>query len=104
MHHPMPCPPPSESACAQTKRVFKPGKPFTHLMADTEEELRAYAVSIGLKLSWIQHPGTNRVHFDVTGINLKKLLADPRVEKLDRDAWVKRAWPRGLSGDRNADT
>lgn len=39
---------------------------WSHLMADTTEELIAFAKSIGLKESWIQYPGTWKEHFDVT--------------------------------------
>jgi Protein of unknown function (DUF4031) len=39
---------------------------WSHLFADTERELRDFARFIGLRAAWIQHPGTNRVHFDVT--------------------------------------
>lgn len=39
---------------------------WSHLMADDPAELRAFACAIGLKLSWVQRPGTYREHFDVT--------------------------------------
>ena len=39
---------------------------WSHLYADTEEELRAFAKQLGLRDSWIQHPGEIGVHFDVT--------------------------------------
>jgi hypothetical protein len=39
---------------------------WSHLFADTEQQLRDFARFIGLRAVWIQHPGTNRVHFDVT--------------------------------------
>jgi hypothetical protein len=39
---------------------------WSHLFADTEQELRDFARFIGLRAAWIQHPGTSRVHFDVT--------------------------------------
>ena len=39
---------------------------WSHLMADTEEELIDFAVGkLGMRSSWIQHPGTPDVHFDV---------------------------------------
>ena len=40
---------------------------WSHLFADTETELRAFAQRIGLSQAWIQHPGQPHVHFDVTG-------------------------------------
>ena len=38
---------------------------WSHLFADTETELRAFATKIGLKETWIQHPGQPHVRFDV---------------------------------------
>lgn len=39
---------------------------WSHLMADTEAELRAFAARLGLRPAWIQHPGQPTAHFDVT--------------------------------------
>jgi hypothetical protein len=39
---------------------------WSHLYADTEAELRDFARQLGLRESWIQHPGQIGVHFDVT--------------------------------------
>lgn len=39
---------------------------WSHLMADDPDELRAFAATIGLKMLWVQRPGTYREHFDVT--------------------------------------
>lgn len=39
---------------------------WSHLVADSSAELRAFAVEIGLSLSWVQRPGSYREHFDVT--------------------------------------
>lgn len=39
---------------------------WSHLFADTAQELRDFARFSGLRAGWIQHPGINRVHFDVT--------------------------------------
>jgi hypothetical protein len=39
---------------------------WSHLMADTEPELIEFAVGkLGMRASWIQHPGSPDVHFDV---------------------------------------
>lgn len=43
----------------------RPAK-WSHLMADTTEELEEFARQLGLRPSWIQHPGTAREHYDVT--------------------------------------
>lgn len=39
---------------------------WSHLLADTDEELHAFAASIGLRRSWAQYPGTWKSHYDVT--------------------------------------
>jgi Protein of unknown function (DUF4031) len=57
-------------------RCFK-GRMHSHLMADTEQELREYARKLGLSMSWIQHPGNPvYVHFDLTGRFLERALKD----------------------------
>ena len=44
------------------------GRPanWSHLLADTTEELEAFARRLNLNPSWIQHAGTRREHYDVT--------------------------------------
>jgi len=39
---------------------------WSHLFADTHDELLAFAKSIGLRAEWIQHEGEPGEHFDVT--------------------------------------
>lgn len=39
---------------------------WSHLIADTPEELRDFGRRLGLSLSWIQKAGTSSEHFDVT--------------------------------------
>ena len=39
---------------------------MSHMMADTQEELREACDSLGLKREYIQHPGTWREHLDVS--------------------------------------
>jgi hypothetical protein len=39
---------------------------WSHLMADTDEELHGFAARIGLRRSWAQYPGTWKSHYDVT--------------------------------------
>ena len=39
---------------------------WSHMMADTHEELVAMADRLGLKRAWIQYPGTYKEHYDVT--------------------------------------
>lgn len=44
------------------------GRPanWSHLFADTHDELIAFALRLGLSPAWIQHAGTYREHYDVT--------------------------------------
>lgn len=47
---------------------------WSHLIADTTEELLEFAKVLGLSPGWIQKPGTYREHFDVTdGMRLRAL-------------------------------
>jgi hypothetical protein len=47
---------------------------WSHLTADTTEELLAFAAKLGLRPSWIQNPGHIwKEHFDVT--DTKRALA-----------------------------
>lgn len=52
------------------------GQKHSHLMADTEDELKAYAKKLGMRPSWIQKVGTPYVHFDLTRGFLEKALRD----------------------------
>lgn len=51
----------------------RPAK-WSHLMADSTEELLAFADTLGLRREWLQHAGTHREHFDVTEANRKRAL------------------------------
>ena len=60
------------------------GRLWSHLMADSEDELRAFARRLGLKMEWIQHAGTPRVHFDVIPSKRSKAIAlgaQPRTRR-----------------------
>ena len=51
----------------QARRVaVSTGGWWCHMTASSEDELVAFAVRIGMKRSWIQKPGTVKVHFDLT--------------------------------------
>lgn len=39
---------------------------WSHLYADTSEELAAFASKLGLKTAWLQYGGTWKEHYDVT--------------------------------------
>jgi len=44
-----------------------------HMVADSREELDAMADQIGVRRKWIQHPNTNREHYDIC--KSKRILA-----------------------------
>ena len=44
-----------------------------HMMADTHDELLLMVDKIGVNRKWIQHPGTNKEHFDIC--QSKRVLA-----------------------------
>lgn len=52
---------------------------WSHLMADTSEELFEFAMTIGLNSTWVQKPGTHREHFDVTEGMRRRALASGAV-------------------------
>lgn len=54
----------------------RPGARWSHMFADTPAELLAAADALGLRRSWIQHPGTHREHFDVTNSVRERALHD----------------------------
>lgn len=48
---------------------------WSHLFADTTEELLEFAGRLGLRPEWLQHAGTHREHFDVTDTVRRRALA-----------------------------
>lgn len=48
---------------------------WSHLMADTDEELHAFASQLGLRRSWAQFPGTWKSHYDVTDTKRTQAIA-----------------------------
>ena len=60
------------------------------------EELVAFAMKIGMRRSWLQHPGTEHEHFDLFGARRARAVSAGAVEitarALAADVWaVKRA-------------
>lgn len=47
---------------------------WSHLMADTHEELEAFARRLGLRPEWIQKQGRRTEHYDVTDTVRAKAL------------------------------
>lgn len=56
--------------------------PSCHLIADTEEELHAMAVKIGMKRSWFQHGGRNEgmPHYDLVASKRRLAVANGTIE------------------------
>lgn len=48
---------------------------WSHLMADSDDELNAFAAKLGLKRAWAQHPGTALSHYDVTDSKRRQAIA-----------------------------
>ena len=59
---------------ARPARVGRNLGHWSHLFADTHDELVAFARKLGLRREWIQHEGTHREHFDVTSMVRRKAL------------------------------
>lgn len=47
-------------------RVGRVTARWSHLFADTSEELEAFARRLGLRPEWVQHQRTHREHYDLT--------------------------------------
>jgi hypothetical protein len=65
------------------------GRParWSHLMADTHDQLMQAALDLGLRDEWIQHEGTHREHFDVTETVRQRAIAAGIAEPI--------SYPRG---------
>lgn len=53
---------------------------WCHLTADSTDELVAFAKSIGLRRTWIQHPATATEHFDLTLGKRAQAVANGAIE------------------------
>lgn len=56
-------------------RVGRISARWSHLLADSSDELMTFARRLGLRPAWLQHPGTPREHFDVTETKRQQALA-----------------------------
>ena len=61
------------------------GSLWSHLTADTEEELHVFAARIGLRRGWAQHSGTHRFHYDVIPRVRAKAVAAGAIEVTDAE-------------------
>lgn len=66
------------------------GKDSAHLTADTLQELKVYAKSIGIPLNWLQSKNGYAFHIDVTGRFLASVLLDNAVCKITRQEYGER--------------
>ena len=73
---------PGSKESEQAARVFREGRKFSHMIADTESELVSFAVLIGLKKEWLQNTGTYRAHFDITTRRFNNIHKYPNVKVL----------------------
>lgn len=55
-------------------RVGRLDARWSHLFADTTEELVLFATALGMRPQWIQHPGTHREHFDLTDARRERAI------------------------------
>lgn len=61
-----------------------------HLMADTTEELLAFARGIGLREEWLQHRGKVKEHFDLLGHVKCNQAERAGADRVDRGVLVAR--------------
>jgi len=76
---------------------------MSHMAADSTEELLAMADRIGVARKWIQHPGTDREHFDIAMSKRALAVAAGAIET-DMRTLCTRKWsqpdaPRLLPGE-----
>lgn len=72
------------------------GHQWCHMTADTEEELDAMALKIGLKLAWKQHAGNpGRVHYDLTPSRRALAVKCGAVEETDDERFARRFKRKG---------
>lgn len=72
-----------------------------HCIADTEEELLAMMVKIGVNVKWIQHKGRHDFHFDIAKSKRKLAIENGAVEITWRQysAMIRRRKEIGELGD-----
>jgi hypothetical protein len=74
-----------------------------HMAADSSEELHAMADRIGVARKWVQHPGTDREHYDVCLTKRAKAVACGAREVTARELCNKlRRGPQRSNHDQQA--
>jgi Protein of unknown function (DUF4031) len=82
---------------------------WSHLMADSTDELVAFAGTLGLEARWVQYPGTWKEHFDVSEETRLRAVASGAEEVTLRELTMRArarrrsAQPSPLGGDGPAD-
>lgn len=77
---------------------------WSHLMADTHEELVDFAHQLGLNLAWIQHQGRPTEHFDVTdNVRTKALRLGALPMRYGREAGLFTMWKAAVANGLDAD-
>jgi hypothetical protein len=77
------------------------GTRWSHLFADSDDELDAFALRIGLKLKWAQHRGQpGRFHYDVIPTKRAAAVKAGAIEVDDRTAVA--IWKRRQAEDEAA--
>lgn len=66
---------------------------MSHMAADSTEELLAMADRIGVARKWIQHPGTDREHFDIA-LSKRALAVAAGAIEVDMKTLCARRWSR----------
>jgi hypothetical protein len=69
-------------------RVGRIQSRWSHLIADTPEELRAFAARLGMRPEWVQYPGHPREHYDLT---------EPKRAKAIELGAVQITYPHGIA-------
>lgn len=59
----------------RSARVGRIQSRWSHLVADTTEELHAFAARLGMRPSWVQYPGTPKEHYDLTEPKRRQAVA-----------------------------
>lgn len=58
----------------RSARVGRLNARWSHMFANSREELDTFAARIGMHPQWIQHPGTHREHYDLTDTRRARAL------------------------------
>lgn len=77
------------------------GSRWCHMIADTEDELHAFAARIGMRRSWAQYPGTPRSHYDLVPSRRERAVREGAIEIDDRQLLEIRRRQNEREGERH---